>query len=66
MQFILEAIEAIFTGFFGMLTALIKSVSSIYKVYSAFNMMSFGYLLCVGIGVPTIFAVLINHVRKNL
>ena len=66
MQFILKAIETIFAGFFGMLTALIKSVSSIYKVYSAVNMMSFGYLLCVGIGLPTIFAVLINCVRKKL
>lgn len=64
MDFILCVIEAISAGFLGMLKALIKSIPDIYSLYSAFNKLSFGYLLCTAFSVPAVIISLIKFFKK--
>lgn len=67
INFILDAIEAILAGFLLPFRIVIENIPAFLKIYTDFNKMSFGSLLCIGLGVPTVtYSVVKFFIKKML
>lgn len=63
INFILDVIEALLAGFLLPFRIVIENIPVFFKIYTTFNKMSFGNLLCIGLGIPTITVTIIKSLK---
>jgi len=66
INLILDIFEALLAGFLLPFRILIENIPAFLKIYTTFNKMSFGSLLCIGIGVPTVTYSIVKFFIKKI
>ena len=66
INLVLDIAEAFLAGFLLPFRIVIENITTILKIYTTFNKMSFGSLLCIGIGVPTVTYSIVKFLVKKI